>query len=307
MNSSDRVQQEFGERIRNLRKQRELSQEAFAFECHLDRTYVSQVEQGRRNISLQNIKAMAEALGVSIGELFAASDTAASGVSSWSPSYRLNDDFSIACGFAVKSEDVGVAAVRTAQQLQLLPFSLYQSIDLKTLSAIVGAVFAGCLAARVNALVNPIEKGHPDIIPVAGHAATEAQLRNYPQGLEVKVTVGNVKAGSELQAGEARLKCLTGITWQAHHQEVESLLGLIVDFAGAEQEGKHFPIITGAFFTDDLTRHDWGQISGTTGRNTKVTGMRSSGKTKMGQGWLLLLEEEAYLTKYANLLKFPLT
>ncbi len=302
MNSSDRLLQEFGERIRELRKQKGLSQEKFSFECNLDRTYVSQVEQGRRNISLQNIKAMADALGVSIADLFAASNDPLRGVITWAPTYRSNEGFSLDCGFVVNSEDIRIAAISAAKQLELLPFSLFQSIDLKTLSSIVGAVFAGFLASRVNAIVNPIEKGHPDIIPSAGISATEAQLRNYPQGLEVKVTVGNVKTRADLQPGEPRVTSLTGITWQAHHREVESLLGLVIDFAGAPQKGKQFPIITGAFFTDELTANDWGEISGTTGRNTKVTGMRSSGKTKMGLGWVLILEEEIYLTKYARLL-----
>lgn len=306
MNSSDPLQQEFGDRIRYLRKRKGLSQEAFSFECNLDRTYVSQVEQGRRNISLQNIKAMADALGVSIVDLFAPSDCLIGGIRSLEPTYRLNDQFSINCGFEVIGEDVCAAAVSTAKQLQGLPFALYQSIDLKTLSAIVGAVFAGFLATKVNAIVNPIEKGHPDIIPSDGLSATEAQLRNYPQGLEVKVTVGNVKQGSSLQSGAPRIKCLTGITWQAHHQEVESLLGLVIDFAGAIQDGKHFPIITGAFFTPGLTVNDWGEISGTKGRNTKVTGMRSSGKMKMARGWVLLLDRADYLTEYAKLLKFTM-
>ena len=219
----------------------------------------------------------------------------------------LNDSFSINCGFIVTSTDVHLAALRTAKQLQGLPFSLYQSIDLKTLSSITGAVFAGCLAAKVNAIVNPIEKGHPDIIPSAARSATEAMLRNYPQGLEVKVTVGNVEKGSELQPGSPRISYLTGITWQAHHQEVESLLGLVIGFAGATQNGRRFPIVTGAFFTEYLKANNWGEISGITGRNTKVTGMRSSGKIKMGAGWVLLLDEKEYLTKYTSLLNFTVT
>lgn len=306
MNSPDRLLQEFGERVRQLRKQKGLSQEKFSFECNLDRTYVSQVERGRRNISLQNIKAMADALGISMADLFVASNDSLSGVITWTPTYRLNDSFLIDCGFVVSGEDIRVAAVSAAKQLELLPFSLFQSIDLKTLSSIVGAVFAGFLATRVNAIVNPIEKGHPDIIPSSGRAATEAQLRNYPQGLEIKVTVGNVRIGSDLSPGSPRVNALTGITWQAHHREVESLLGLVIDFAGAPQKGKHFPIITGAFFTNELTLNDWGEISGTTGRNTKVTGMRASGKARMGQGWILILEEENHLTKYTNLLRFTL-
>lgn len=304
MNSSDQIQKEFGERIRYLRKRRGLSQEEFSFECNLDRTYVSQVEQGRRNISLQNIKSMADALGVPVAELFVASSDATGGVALWKPRYRVRKGFSLHCGFAVGGEDVCAAATETAGLLQGFPFSLYQSIDLKTLSSIVGAVFVESLATRVSALVNPIEKGHPDIVPSSAHTATEAQLRNYPQGLEVKVTVGNVKQGSTLKSGQPRINALTSLTWQAHHQEVVSLMGLVVDFAGAAQGDKRFPLVTGIFFADDLTASDWGKISGTTGRNTKVTGLRTRGKAKMGKGWVLLLDEGTYLTKYATLLKF---
>lgn len=89
MNTSDHLQQEFGERIRNLRKRKGLSQEEFSFECNLDRTYVSQVEQGRRNISLQNIKAMADALDISMGELFASDSNFLGGIDSWTPDYRI--------------------------------------------------------------------------------------------------------------------------------------------------------------------------------------------------------------------------
>jgi transcriptional regulator with XRE-family HTH domain len=302
MDSSDSVQQEFGERVRALRKQKGFSQEEFSFECNLDRTYVSQVEQGRRNISLQNIKAMADALGVGIAALFT-TDNSINNIS-LEALYRLNENFSIDCGFKVNSKDICTSVLNTAKQLQGLPFALYQSIDLKTLSSIAGAVFAGCLARQVDAIVNPIEKGHPDIIPKSGHAATEAELRNYPCGLEVKVTVGNVKQGSELAAGQSRVTALSSLTWQAHHQEVESLLGLVIDFAGATEKNRYYPIITGVFFADNLSMSDWGEISGTTGRNTKVTGIKSSGKAKMGQGWVLLLEREDYLSKYSKLLKF---
>jgi transcriptional regulator with XRE-family HTH domain len=304
MSASDQIQKEFGERVRYLRKRRGLSQEEFSFACSLDRTYVSQVEQGRRNISLQNIKGMADALDVSLADLFAVSLEATGGVALGEPRYRIKENFSINCGFRVTGAEVKKAVIETGELLQGFPFSLYQSIDLKTLSSIVGAVFVESLAAQVGAIVNPIEKGHPDIIPLDGRTAREAKLRNYPQGLEVKVTVGNVKQGSDLQPGQPRINMLTALTWQAHHREVKSLMGLVVDFAGASQGNKRFPLITGVFFTDLLKVDDWGEISGTTGRNTKVTGMRSSGKAKMGSGWILLLDETDHLSKYASLLKF---
>lgn len=59
----------FGQRVRELRKAKDLSQEAFAAECGLDRTYISGIERGRRNVSLRNIEVIAKALGISISEL----------------------------------------------------------------------------------------------------------------------------------------------------------------------------------------------------------------------------------------------
>jgi transcriptional regulator with XRE-family HTH domain len=59
----------FGQRVRHLRKAENLSQEAFADKCGLDRTYISGIERGQRNVSLRNIELIAKALGLSISEL----------------------------------------------------------------------------------------------------------------------------------------------------------------------------------------------------------------------------------------------
>ncbi|MDG0853861.1 MULTISPECIES: helix-turn-helix domain-containing protein [Roseateles] len=52
-----------------LRRRRELSQEALAFEAGLHRTFVAHVERQARNISLDNIERLASALGVEPFEL----------------------------------------------------------------------------------------------------------------------------------------------------------------------------------------------------------------------------------------------
>ena len=62
--------------------------------------------------------------------------------------------------------------------------------------------------------------------------------------------------------------------------------------------------IRNAFFSDDLCEDDWGQISGTTGRNTKVSGMAASGKAKMGGGWVAVVEKDEYLAAYSRSLRF---
>jgi transcriptional regulator with XRE-family HTH domain len=65
----DSVLVRFGNRVRELRKKKGLSQEGLALESGLDRSYVGGVERGERNISLENIDKLARALGVPPSEL----------------------------------------------------------------------------------------------------------------------------------------------------------------------------------------------------------------------------------------------
>jgi len=54
----------FGARVRELRRAADLSQEELAHRALLDRSYVGQVERGERNVSLDNIYRLADALSV---------------------------------------------------------------------------------------------------------------------------------------------------------------------------------------------------------------------------------------------------
>ena len=60
----------FGQRIRELRQKTGLSQEKFALMIGMDRTYFSSVESGKRNISLLNIKKIADGLKITVDKLF---------------------------------------------------------------------------------------------------------------------------------------------------------------------------------------------------------------------------------------------
>lgn len=60
----------YGNVIRKQRLHKNLSQEDLADLCALHRTYISDVELGKRNISLANIGKIAAALGISLSELF---------------------------------------------------------------------------------------------------------------------------------------------------------------------------------------------------------------------------------------------
>jgi transcriptional regulator with XRE-family HTH domain len=58
-----------GERVRQLRLEHSWSQEEFAFQTGLHRTYVGAVERGERNVSLENILRIAKALKLSASDL----------------------------------------------------------------------------------------------------------------------------------------------------------------------------------------------------------------------------------------------
>ena len=59
-----------GQRIKELRKKLELSQEGLANEAEVDRTYVTDVENGRRNISVEVLERIIIALNISFSDFF---------------------------------------------------------------------------------------------------------------------------------------------------------------------------------------------------------------------------------------------
>ena len=60
----------FGERIKQIRLSKGISQEKFALSIEMDRTYYASVENGKRNISIINIEKIANGLEISLDELF---------------------------------------------------------------------------------------------------------------------------------------------------------------------------------------------------------------------------------------------
>ena len=59
-----------GQRIKELRKNIGISQEALAYQAEVDRTYVTDVENGRRNVSVEILERLIKALSVSVSEFF---------------------------------------------------------------------------------------------------------------------------------------------------------------------------------------------------------------------------------------------
>ena len=64
------IKVKIGQRIKDLRKKLGLSQEALGYKAEVDRTYITDVENGRRNVSVEILTRIIFALEVSYSEFF---------------------------------------------------------------------------------------------------------------------------------------------------------------------------------------------------------------------------------------------
>ena len=69
MQKHEDVKALFGRRVRQLRTKLGVSQEAFAHQIQIDRSYFGSIERGKRNVSLEHICRIADGLGVSPADL----------------------------------------------------------------------------------------------------------------------------------------------------------------------------------------------------------------------------------------------
>lgn len=70
--SGDEIERSFGQVLRKLREDRGLSQEELGFESGYHRTYISQLERGKKSPSLQTVFQLARALKLRPSEFIAA-------------------------------------------------------------------------------------------------------------------------------------------------------------------------------------------------------------------------------------------
>lgn len=70
MDSKQNILIRFGERVREIRKEKGLSQEELAHIADLHRTYIGMIERAEKNVTLINIEKVAKALEVKVTDLF---------------------------------------------------------------------------------------------------------------------------------------------------------------------------------------------------------------------------------------------
>ncbi|MFK8008727.1 MAG: helix-turn-helix domain-containing protein [Saprospiraceae bacterium] len=64
------IKSKFGNKVRKIRKSKGLSQENFAGLADIDRTYIADIESGKRNVSIVIVEKIAKAFKISISNLF---------------------------------------------------------------------------------------------------------------------------------------------------------------------------------------------------------------------------------------------
>lgn len=64
------IKSQFGKNVRRLREEKNWSQDRFAEETGLHRTYISGIERGVRNPTIEIVSQIAKALKIPISELF---------------------------------------------------------------------------------------------------------------------------------------------------------------------------------------------------------------------------------------------
>lgn len=69
MKEKSKILTKFGERVREVRIEKGLSQEQLAYLADVHRTYIGMIERAEKNITLINIEKIANALNVNINEL----------------------------------------------------------------------------------------------------------------------------------------------------------------------------------------------------------------------------------------------
>jgi transcriptional regulator with XRE-family HTH domain len=65
-----KLQQKVGKRITNIRKEKKLTQLQFSYDVNIERSYITSIENGNKNISLSTLQKIIDALDVSAKEFF---------------------------------------------------------------------------------------------------------------------------------------------------------------------------------------------------------------------------------------------
>lgn len=305
--------------LKHYRELAGMSQEDLASAAELDRTYVSQLERGLKSPTLTSLQKLAACLGVEAQHLLREpcgmnSPRVPTDYTMREVDYivvaRGNDRVQIPTTVLTSAINVAHALIDDMYDTEL---DVATILGLRNLSAFIGELVAAAVAKTGGDLFepNPHQDGYPDLLlmdPVGKKAWARLQKQRNEKkpfspfvtgGIEVKATCGSIptpaicrQRGIDRPAlGDARIGCMTGYNWKAHHRETNNLMGILWDFI----DGR--PRIGAMFYSSELKEDDWGNIvqpRAGGGRTTSVSIMSRGGIQKMYSGWLCVLSDGGY-------------
>ena len=207
------------------------------------------------------------------------------------------------------------------EHTQQFDINIFETLGMRNLSGLVGEYFARSVARISNGKFqsNLHQDGYPDLLLTDTKEKlsyfeklyTTKDGKMYPidkesfspykyGGIEIKATCGSTPPASKTPKpliGEQRINLITSFDWKAHHRSTNHLLAVLWDFI------KGNPTIVAAFYQDNLTIDDWGEIvkpKDDGGRTTSVSIMTSKGVKKMCQNWVAVVDNEKYIQKLAS-------
>ena len=203
------------------------------------------------------------------------------------------------------------------QHTQAIDIDIFDAMGMRNLSGIVGEYLAKSLQRFSEGTLhsNLHQDGYPDLLLTNTQVRKEyfeslftvKNGKKYPVdkasfspykygGIEVKATCGSTPSATKVPKpliGEQRISLVNSFDWKAHHRETNNLISILWDFING------VPTIVAAFYRNDLTTDDWGNIvqpKDGGGRTTSVSIMNSTGIKKMCEGWLVVIDDEKYIS-----------
>ena len=316
----------FAKALRHYRNLAAMSQESLASAASLDRTYISQLERGRKSPTLNTLAKLADCFGTTVQHLLREPVVDSPMVPADYFVRSLKQVAVVRRSSTAKKETVMVptrsllAAVNTTHALiddlyysDSADLEVATILGLRNLSAFVGELFAAALRKASDGLLsaNPHQDGYPDLLLMDAygrHVWRELGERLDEKapfspfaggGVEVKATCGSVPTPAVCKRrgikrpmiGDTRIGCLLGYDWKSHHRDTNNLVGLLWDFVAGR------PHVAALFYASNLAENDWGKIvqpRAGGGRTTSVSIMTRAGIHKMYEGWLCVLSNGGY-------------
>lgn len=315
------INETFARALKHHRRLAALSQESLASATSLHRTYISQLERGRKSPTLATLAKLADSLDTTVQRLLREPVLDSPMVPG---DYLVRDLRQVAISrprHLGKSGRVPtrllLAAVNATHalidDLYSADLDIAATLGLRNLSAFFGELFAAALANASGGLLrlNPHQDGYPDVLLMDAHGrkSWEQLVERLDEktpfspfasgGIEVKATCGAVPTPAVCKSrgikrpdiGDARVECLLSYDWKAHHRETNNLVGLLWDFVASR------PRVAAVFYASNLAEDDWGRIvqpRAGGGRTTSVSIMARSGIRKMYEGWICVLSRGGY-------------